>query len=178
MPLDTVRMIASGTQVFSAEEVERAVDRLAIGLTVAFQDKNPVLVTVLHGGLVLAGMLLRRLVFPCELGYLHATRYGDATRGRRLEWRGQDTPELNGRVVLLLDDILDEGKTMAALVEHCREAGASGVHPVVLVERSGVERPERIKHAALTTGSGFLIGSGMDVAGYGRNLPGIYKLDV
>lgn len=178
MPPQTARMIAGGTQVFSPQEVDRAVDRLSVGLTVEFQDQNPVLLTVLHGGVVLAGMLLRRLVFPCEFGYLHATRYGDATHGKRLEWRGEDTPDLKNRVVLLVDDILDEGTTMTALVQHCREAGASAVHPVVLVERTGVERSEQITHAALQTGAGFLIGSGMDVAGYGRNLPGVYKLDV
>ncbi|NKB97687.1 MAG: hypoxanthine-guanine phosphoribosyltransferase [Pseudomonadales bacterium] len=176
IPLDISQKIASGTELVTAPVVESAVDQLAVRLTVDLQDQNPVFLTVLHGGLVFAGMILRRIVFPCEIGYVHTTRYGSATTGAELDWRAQDFPDLTGRQVVILDDILDEGKTMAALVQFCVEQGADTVRSAVLVERADVERSVGCDYAALSLGPGFLIGCGMDIAGYGRNLPGIYKL--
>ncbi len=177
IPLEISHKIASGSEVVTSSEVELAVDRLAVRLTVDLQDQNPILLTVLHGGLVFAGMLLRRIVFPCEIGYVHTTRYGSATSGAELDWRSQDFPDLTGRAVVIIDDICDEGKTMAALIKFCREQGANPVRSAVLVARKGVARSVECDYAALHVGPGFLIGCGMDIAGYGRNLPGIYKLE-
>ena len=170
-------MLSKANPIVDSDTVEKAVDQLAVRITVALQESNPVILTVLHGGLVISGMLSRRLAFPCEFGYLHATRYGDATQGEELEWRACDHPDLAGRVVLVVDDILDEGKTLAALLEYCRAKNADEVLSAVLVERDGLSRSIEADFKALTLGPGFLVGCGMDVAGYGRNLTSIYRLE-
>jgi hypoxanthine phosphoribosyltransferase len=179
VPLSVQRAYSQARLEVSAEDVDAAVDRIAVRITVALQDKNPVLLTVLQGGLVFSGMLMRRLVFPLEQGYVHVGRYGQQTSGQKLNWHGHQHPELAGRCVLIVDDILDEGITLNALVAWARDEGAADVQVAVLVEKQ-VSRQTTISAAcyvALDCPDSFLIGCGMDFQGYGRNLPGIYALD-
>lgn len=171
-------MFSGAREVYSAAEIDHAVDRMAVRITVAMQDMNPVLIAVMHGGLVCAGMLMRRLAFPLQQGYVHVGRYGDATRGGELSWRAQDCPPLEGRHVLLADDILDQGQTLAELLRWTREQGAASVRACVLVDKQIAEtsaRPE-VDFVALEAPDEFLVGCGMDFKGYGRNLPGLYAL--
>lgn len=160
-------------------EVEAALERLAAGITDCLAEANPLIYVVMNGGLVLAGQLLPRLPFPLELAYLHATRYGHALQGTLLDWRVRPSQDLRGRNVLVLDDILDEGHTLAAIVDYLAKEGARQVLSAVLVHKlhdrkarpgmradfTGLELPDR-----------FLFGCGMDYQGYWRNAPGIYAL--
>ncbi|HQK77947.1 MAG TPA: phosphoribosyltransferase family protein, partial [Candidatus Hydrogenedentes bacterium] len=90
--------------------------------------------------MIVAGRLLPRLDFQLRLGYLHATRYQGATRGGDLAWVHRPKAAIHGRHILLLDDILDEGLTLEAAVQACREDGAASVRCAVLVEK---DRPRR-----------------------------------
>lgn len=178
VPDSVRRALRQMQEVVAAGEVERAVDRLAVQLSVSTQFQNPVFVVVMQGGMALAGMLLRRLVMPAEFGFVRVARYGAATRGGELTWGAQDVPELRDRTVVFVDDILDEGKTLLALNDWAHEQGARDVVNAVLVMREGLARPEPPDTlAALRCGPGFLVGCGMDLAGYGRNLPAIYRLE-
>lgn len=176
VPQEVRQRFSAMQQVFSPEEVQRAIDQLAVRLTVALQDRNPVFITVLHGGLVFAGQVLNRAIFPCRTGYVHVTRYGAGTQGGELTWHAQSHPDLQGETVVFLDDILDQGKTLTALNAWAEQHGAADVRNAVLVNRLHVPQSVQADFAALETGPGFLVGSGMDLAGYGRNLPGIYQL--
>lgn len=179
VPLSVQRAYSRAQLEVSATQVDAAVDQIAVRITVALQDQNPVLLTVLQGGLVFSGMLMRRLVFPLEQGYVHVGRYGQQTSGQALNWHGHQHPELAGRCVLIVDDILDEGITLNALLAWAREEGAADVRVAVLVEKQ-VPRQTTIdatRYVALECSDRFLIGCGMDFQGYGRNLPGIYAID-
>ena len=174
-----VRRALNGAEVLhDATAVERAVDRLAVRMTADLQDDDPVIVAVLQGGLVLSGMLMRRLVFPLEQAYVHVGRYGDASSGGELTFKGVSAPELAGRTVVLVDDILDRGRTLEYLLSWANEQGAGKVLSAVLVVKdlsTPIARPEA-DYVALHCPDRFLVGSGMDYAGYGRNLPGIYAV--
>jgi hypoxanthine phosphoribosyltransferase len=179
--LDEVkRAMAEADCLATPAEVNAALDRMAAEITVRLADANPVCYCVMNGGLVIAGRLLSRLDFPLEVAYLHATRYGHALDGEKmLDWRVRPTQDLAGRTVLVIDDILDEGHTLEAIVAHCIDEGASEVLTAVLVDKQhgrkarpgmkpdfhGLEIPDR-----------FLFGCGMDYKGYWRNAPGIYAL--
>ena len=176
VPFAVRRAMAGAEELMSAAEVERAVDQLAVRLTAELQQSDPVLLSVLHGGGVITGMLSRRLIFPLQLGYVHVSRYRDATSGGELEWHASATPDLTGRTVLLVDDILDEGATLAALYRWAQGEGAARVLTAVLVRRERRQQAIQTDFAAIATGPGFIIGSGMDFQGYGRNLPGLYVL--
>jgi hypoxanthine phosphoribosyltransferase len=160
-------------------EVDEALNRLAADITVRLQDKNPLIYVVMNGGLILAGRLLPRLPFPLELAYLHATRYGHALQGTQLDWRVRPTQDLRDRNVLVLDDILDEGHTLAAIIDYLKAEGAREVTSAVLVHKVHERKAYpgmRADFTGLDVADRFLFGGGMDYKGYWRNAPGIYAL--
>jgi hypoxanthine phosphoribosyltransferase len=85
----------------------------------ACADANPLVLAVMGGAVVFTGQLLPQLDFPLDFDYLHVTRYGDVTVGGRLNWVVEPRLPVAGRTVLVVDDILDEGVTMAAIVNAC-----------------------------------------------------------
>ena len=161
----------------TADAVQQAIDRVSVRLALSLAAENPLLLAVLHGGLPFAGELLKRLAFPLELGYVHVSRYGDATRGGTLRWHSRPDYPMEGRTVLLVDDIFDRGETLAALRSWAIEQGARRVVTAVLVDKVvDVQRPLQVDFAALSCPDRYLFGCGMDYRGYWRNLPSIYAL--
>jgi len=159
--------------------VEAALDRMAEAITTRLADRNPLVYAVMNGGLILAGRILPRLPFPLEVAYLHATRYGHALQGTLLDWRVRPTQDLRGRTVLVLDDILDEGHTLKAIIEHLKEEGAAEVLSAVLVHKLHDRKATpgmRADFSGLDIADRFLFGCGMDYKGYWRNAPGIYAV--
>lgn len=178
-PPDVLAARSRAEVLVSAEAVRHAMDQLAVRLSLDLQDANPLMLTVMHGGLTFAGELLPRLAFPLEVGYVHVGRYGDATRGGSLVWHATPDYPFRGRTVVILDDVLDRGETLAALVRWLRDAGALEVLSVVLVEKTVPEpRPIEADYVALRCPDRYLFGCGMDYRGYWRNLPAIYALPV
>jgi hypoxanthine phosphoribosyltransferase len=173
------RVFAEADCLFTAEEVAAALDRMASAITARLSAANPVVLCVMHGGLIVTGRLLPRLLFPLETGYLHASRYGHEFCGSHLDWRVRPTEDLRGRTVLLVDDILDEGATLAAIIDYCHAEGATEVLTAVLVDK-GHDRKARPgltgDFVGLVSPDRFLFGCGMDYKGYWRNAPGIYAV--
>lgn len=157
--------------------VQRAIDQVAVRLALRLGQANPLLLVVMHGGLPFAAELLKRFAFPLELGYLDVGRYGAATRGGALRWFAEPRFTLAGRNVLVVDDVLDRGETLAAIRRWVVDAGAETVVTSVLVDKAVAgSRPVAADYAALVCPDRFLFGCGMDYQGFWRNLPGIYAL--
>lgn len=158
--------------------VEAALDDLADEISNKLENTNPLLLCVMTGGLVPASGIFTRLRFPMQLDYLHATRYQGGTRGSDLKWICAPSLALQGRTVLVVDDILDEGLTLAAILDYCREQGAEAVHSAVLVEKlhdrcaPGLEAD----FVGLKVEDRYVFGYGMDYHGYLRNAKGIYAV--
>jgi len=163
--------------LYAREEIEAALDRMAAAIGERLAGTDPLVLAVLTGGMIPAANLVLRLDFPLTLDYLHATRYRGATRGGELHWLARPRHAIRGRTVLVVDDILDEGLTLEAILAYCREAGARAVYSAVLVDK---ERPRQgLRHAdftGLTVPDRYVFGYGMDYHDYLRNLPGIYAL--
>ena len=163
--------------IHSAETVAAAVTRLAAEITEKLGETNPLLLCVMSGGVPFAGHLMTQLLFPLEFDYLHVTRYGQDTAGGALSWRATPCTSVKGRTVLVLDDILDEGLTLAAIVERMRELGAAACYTAVATDKlNGKNKPIKADFVALTVPDRFVFGYGMDVRGQFRNLPAIYAM--
>ncbi len=173
------RAMAEADCLVPDEGVEAALDRLAEGITDRLRHTNPLVFCVMNGGLILAGRLLPRLPFPLEVSYLHASRYGHALQGNLLDWRVRPTQDLRGRTILVLDDILDEGHTLLAILDYLKAEGAGQVFSAVLVHKLHDRKAYpgmRADFTGLDVADRFLFGCGMDYKGYWRNAPGIYAL--
>jgi hypoxanthine phosphoribosyltransferase len=171
------RTLETAELVCSAADVSGAVSRLAREISAALADRFPLVLCVMRGAVVFAGQLLPQLRFPLEFDYLDLTRYGEATRGGEISWRVTPGTAVAGRTVLVLDDILDQGKTLAAIREKLLAAGASRVYYAVLTEKNtGGAKPVRADFVGLQLPDRYVFGCGMDVGGLWRNLPEIYAL--
>lgn len=161
-----------------ARAVEHAVANLAEQLTTELKHSNPIVITIMNGGMIPAGMILPRLNFPLECDYLHASRYRGKTSGGELNWIVKPQAELKNRTVLIIDDILDEGITLQAILDYCHHQEASKVYSCVLVEKLH-DRKIGCQHAdfvGLQVEDVYVFGCGMDYKGYLRNVAGIHAV--
>jgi hypoxanthine phosphoribosyltransferase len=173
------RVLTDADLLVGEGEVIAAIERLAREMTARLAGKKPIMLCVMNGALIFAGQLLTKLVFPLEVEYVHATRYGSDTEGGSLDWIVRPARDLEGRTVVLLDDILDEGVTLAAIAEYCERAGAAEVLMAVLVDKRHnrkVKPDYRADFTGMETADRFLFGYGLDYKGFWRNAPGIYAV--
>ncbi len=154
-------------------------DRMAKEITERLAKTNPVIMCVMNGGMLPCSWLVERLDFPFVLDYLHATRYRGEVTGGELVWQAQPHVPLGDRQVLLVDDILDEGKTLAGIVASCLHAGAKAVASAVLVVKEHDRRVADVDadFIGLTVDDRYVFGCGMDYRNYWRNLKAIYALN-
>lgn len=165
--------------VFSADEVEAALDAVAARIGADYADKNPLILCVMKGGAFTSAMLLQRMQFPLEFDYIQVTRYRNTTRGGEIDWRVEPDTSIEGRHVLIVDDILDEGVTLQAIVEYCRRRRAASVEVAVLARKRHprVVDGARARYIALELPDRYVFGCGMDYRGYFRNFNGIYAVN-
>lgn len=173
------RVRVESHRLFDMNAVDAAVARMAAELDRDYRDHNPVCLVLLNGGVIFAGRLLPLLDFPLVQDYVHATRYEGEVNGGRLDWRMPPQSELKGRHVLVLDDVLDEGATLTAVVDVCAEQGAASVRSAVLVDKRHERKTRpalRADYTGLEAGDAYLFGCGMDYRNYWRNAPGIFAV--
>ncbi|ALA24873.1 hypoxanthine-guanine phosphoribosyltransferase [Piscirickettsia salmonis] len=165
--------------LFSKAEIDLTLDRMAQKIHEDYQGKNPLLLSVMVGGLILTAELLTRLDFPLQVDYVHATRYQGNIRGNELVWKVKPSYSLNGRNVLIVDDILDGGITLHEIVEFCKEEDASSVRSAVLLDKVETRVEGGLAHAdyvGLEVANQYVFGYGMDYKNYLRNAPGIFAV--
>ena len=177
MPAKIKKVYEKSTCLFTTREVEAALDRMAINIHEKLNDKNPIILCVMIGGLVPMGNLLPRLDFPLEVDYVHATRYRGGVSGGELEWFVKPRVDLRGRSVLVVDDILDGGVTLSAILKEVKSMGALDVMSAVLVDKHHKRVENGLQNAdfvGLEVDDHFIFGYGMDYNEYLRNAPGIF----
>lgn len=169
------KIIAQAECLFTLQAINERLEQVAAQLNQDYADKKPVLLCVMNGGVVTMGHLLPKLQFSLETDYIHASRYGDKTVGGELTWRAKPVIELRDRHVLLVDDIFDEGITLAALYEYCSQAGAASVKSMVLADKQHTNKTAvQPDYIGLQLPNRYVFGFGMDCKEYLRNAPGIY----
>ncbi len=175
---ETIKAVyENSTLLFTTDEIEAALDRMAVQIHEKLNDKNPVIICVMVGGLVPMGNLLPRLDFPLEVDYVHATRYRGEITGGELHWKVRPGVNLTGRTVLVVDDILDGGVTLAAILAEVKSLGAAEVYSAVLVDKHHKRVENGLLHAdfvGLEIDDHYIFGYGMDYNEYLRNAPGIF----
>lgn len=176
---DEVRKVYhEAEQLYSNEEVQTALDNISSDIERDFADKLPIVLPVMTGAVIITGHLMTRLSFPLEINYIHATRYNDDIKGGEINWVAEPSLDLKGRAVLIVDDILDEGITLAEIVNYCKQAGANEVACAVLIDKKHDRKQDNFQadYVGLEIEDRYIFGYGMDYKGYLRNADGIYAV--
>ncbi|MGB6975859.1 MAG: hypoxanthine-guanine phosphoribosyltransferase [Gammaproteobacteria bacterium] len=179
LPQQIYKVYAQAERLYSKHEVEAALDHMADGMRAKLANTNPIFLCVVVGGIIPMGNLLPRLDFPLEVDYIHVTRYKGGTQGGSLHWKAEPSHSLQNRTIVVVDDILDGGLTLAAIIEYCKAKGASGVYSAVLVNKLHARLPggmERADFTGLEVDNRYVFGYGMDYKEYLRNAPGIFAV--
>ena len=175
---------ANSKLVFGYEKITRALDLLAVRLNQQLANETPLVLCVMQGGLVFAGQLIPKLSCMLEIDYIHATRYNNETSGGELKWKAYPDASLKNRTILILDDILDEGKTLQSIIQYCESEGATNIVSAVLLKKNH-ERclVDEVTHRslndniALIVEDDYVFGFGMDYNGKYRQLDEIYAIE-
>ena len=177
-PAEIKRVQAEADLIHSPEAVEAAIEKMGREITEVLSDKNPVILCLMIGGVIPTGKLIPLLDFPLQVEYIHATRYQGKTNGSKLHWIRKPAISLQDRHVLIIDDILDQGTTLMAIVEECKNNQAKTIHTAVLVDKQvGRERSfKKADFTGVTVPDRYVFGYGMDYKEYLRNAPGIYAV--
>ena len=164
--------------LISAADIGAAYDRMADEVTADLAELDPVVICVMLGGLQATAELGKRLTFPFELDYLHATRYRGETAGGELVWKVSPGLRLADRHVLIVDDILDEGHTLAAILDAIKAQGAASVRTAMLLLKDHDRRAPGVHadYVGCHVADRYVFGAGMDYKGYYRQLPGVWAI--
>ena len=176
-PQEAQQILDQADLLCSAEKSALAVRRVAGEITARLATANPLVLAVMGGAVVFTGQLLPQLIFPLDFDYLHVSRYGDVTTGGELAWLVEPRTPVAGRTVLVVDDILDEGVTMAEVATHLRALGAQEVLCAVFADKDlGRAKPIVADFIGVHVPNRYVFGYGMDVKGAWRNLPAVYAV--
>lgn len=165
--------------IYSRLEIEQAIELMAGKIRRDFHNQCPVFLTLMNGGMFFGAKLGLELGIDAEFDYVHATRYHGETTGSGLAWLRRPTAVIEGRPVLLVDDILDEGHTLKAVRDWCEDQGATRVKIAAMTVKKhdrcvpGLEAD----YVGLMVPDRYVFGYGMDVNEHGRNLPAIYAMN-
>jgi hypoxanthine phosphoribosyltransferase len=171
------RILQQAELLYSAEQVQDALHRVAGKINAELADAHPLVLSVMGGAVVFSGQLLPLLDFLLDFDYVHVTRYRDERQGGEMHWKVEPRENVRGRVVLLLDDILDEGHTLSALHERVLALGADKCYSAVFADKqNGRKKPIRADFVGMELPNRFVFGYGMDIEGAWRNLPAIYAV--
>jgi len=175
---EIVALKATAELIIDEQAVNDALDAMAEKINDDYQDKDPIILCVMNGGLFFTSELTKRLNFPFMLDYLHATRYNNDVRGSDVIWKAAPQLNLTGRHVLILDDILDEGHTLKAIQHALKKQQVASIKIAVLTIKDHDRREEGVdaQYKGLTVPDRYVFGCGMDIKGYYRNVMAIYAL--
>lgn len=179
--LDHIEQVRKTAEcLHDAKAVSKAYDKLAVEITKKLSGKNPLVISLMNGGLISSGQILLRLDFILQVDFIHATRYREQTAGgSKLNWMVKPHQLLKNRHVLLIDDILDEGMTLYEVAQYCKKEGAQTVQTAVLVDKKHNRRQPpgyKADFTGLEIEDRYVFGCGMDYKGYLRNANGIYAV--
>ena len=174
--IDKIKTVQETAElIYSAQEVETAISKMAAQINTLLAQTNPHVLCVMNGGIIISGQLITHLSMPLTIEAINASRYQNKTSGGAIEWLLKPVMSLKERTVLIIDDILDEGFTLEEIKKYCVEQGASAVYSAVLLNKNlGYTKPVSADFIGLEVENRYIFGYGMDYKGYLRNAPGIY----
>lgn len=162
----------------SSEEIQKRLAEMGARLSQDLEGKNPLFLAILNGSFVFAADLLRHIATPCEISFIRVSSYsGMESTGKLTEVIGLKE-DIEGRTVVIVEDIIDSGFTMQGLVKTLRAKNPADLRICTLLTKPGNLKVDLdIPYCAFEIPNDFIVGYGLDYDGYGRNLPAIYVVE-
>jgi hypoxanthine phosphoribosyltransferase len=160
-----------------SSQIEEAVDKIASRINSDLAGKNPLFLIVLNGAFMFAADLLKKITFPCQISFVKLSSYiGTSTTSAVRELIGLDEV-LTGRIVVIVEDIIDTGITMGVTIEKLKKLEAAEVYIATLLFKPNAFRMNyEIDYIGMEIPNDFIVGYGLDYDQQGRNYPDIYKI--
>ncbi|MBU0674846.1 MAG: hypoxanthine phosphoribosyltransferase [Proteobacteria bacterium] len=161
----------------SRETIAQRVRDLGEEIDRDYPGGSLLVVGVLTGAFIFTADLVRAVSVPLEVDFIRLASYGTGTSPGELRLTKDIETEVRGRDLLLVEDIVDTGRTLAWLVEFLAKKEPKSIKICALIDkRERREKEIRIDYPGFTVEQGFLVGYGLDYAGRDRHLPGIYRM--
>ncbi len=177
--MDTIQaLIRKSSVIYSEIEIKTAIQNIADQVNQTIKTDDLYVLCVMNGALIFAGQLLPRLEKNIQYSYIHATRYASSLTGGPIHWLVKPSIDIEGKTVLILDDILDEGITLREIAATCLAMKAKAIFTAVLFDKEILKEKSYLPNfIGLKVPNRFVFGYGLDCKGLGRNLPHLYALD-
>lgn len=177
-PAETVKIHdLTFAPLFSEQELQTRVRELGIALTESFTGKNPLFISILSGAFVFASDLIRAFEGDCEVGFVKLSSYKGAQSTGAIQTVMGLEKELAGRHIVVVEDIVDTGRTLHFFLELLEQQNPASICTVAFLRKpDAVEFPVQVDLVGFDIENKFVVGYGLDYEGFGRNLPGLYQL--
>jgi len=177
--MDTIQaLIRKSSVIYSEIEIKTVIKNIADQVNQTIKTEDLYVLCVMNGALIFAGQLLPRLEKNIKYSYIHATRYAASLTGGPIHWLVKPPIDIEGKTVLILDDILDEGITLREIAATCLAMKAKAIYTAVLFDKEITKEKSYFPNfIGLKVPNRFVFGYGLDCKGLGRNLPHLYALD-
>ena len=159
------------------EDIDAAIDKMAVVINDEMKDKTPIFLVILNGSFMFAGDLMKKLDFPCELSFIKLASYSGVQSTNKVKELIGFTQDIKGRTIVIVEDIVDSGLTLAGLTKQLKSMGAADVKiATLLFKPKAFKEDYPINYIGIEIPNNFIVGYGLDYYEQGRNLKDIYKI--
>lgn len=162
----------------SQEKIENEIHRMASEIKRDMEGKDPLFLVMLNGAFMFAAELFKNLDMPCEMAFVkYKTYVGTHSTGKPNELLGIEAEKINGRDIVIVEDIVDSGFTMTELLKDLNKKGAKDIKiATMMFKPKALKYDLKMDYVGMEIGNDFIVGYGLDYNEYGRNLKEIYKI--
>ena len=176
--MSTIKVLDKEFKLYiKQEEIETVIKDIANQINVEYKDKNPLLLVMLNGAFMFASQLFKELTIDCETSFVKYASYdGTQSTCEVKELIGLNS-SLEGRDVIIIEDIIDSGFTMKCLIQKLEAMKVSSVKiATMLFKPNAFKFDYKIDYIGMNIGNEFIVGYGLDYNQHGRNYGSIYKV--
>jgi len=159
------------------EEIDTAIEKMALTINNELHDKTPIFIVILNGSFMFAADLMKKMEFPCEISFIKLASYKGTSSTENVKELIGFNEEIKGRTIVIVEDIIDSGLTLAGVNRQLKEMGVGEIKIATLLYKPNAFKENyKIDYIGLEIPNDFIVGYGLDYNQQGRNFKDIYKI--